>query len=226
MTRTLVRLTLAACAASLLAAPALAAKPPRTSGQRAAAGDTQMHGIAIGAAMPAADAPLLDVDGRTITLAGSVGRKGTLVLFICNHCPWVKAWQPRIAAVGNAALGKGIGVVAVNANDPAAYPEDAFDVMVTRAKEVGYRFAYAADTTSATAIAFGATHTPEAFLFDAKGKLVYHGAVDDNAQEPENVRDRWLANAVDAVAAGKPVATAESKALGCTIKFRGAGAAH
>ncbi len=182
--------------------------------------------LAIGATMPMGDAALQNVDGKPITLAQSAGKKGTLVFFICNHCPWVKAWQSRIAAVGNAAKAKGLGVVAINANDPAAYPEDAFDVMVTRAKEVGYRFAYAVDATSDVARAFGATHTPEAYLFDARGKLVYHGAIDDNAREPEKVAARWLTEAVNAVAAGKPVAVAETKALGCTIKYRGSAAAH
>jgi hypothetical protein len=178
------------------------------------------HALALGATAPLADTPLQNVDGRSLTLAGASGRKGTLVLFICNHCPWVKAWQPRIAAVGNAALAKGLGVVAVNSNDPAAYPEDAFAEMVKRARAVGYKFPYAMDSTSALAVAFGATHTPEAFVFDAKGRLVYHGAIDDNAQDAKAVKSHWLADAVDAVAAGRAVPTAETKALGCSIKFR------
>jgi len=176
--------------------------------------------LALGSAVPMADVAMQNVDGKSITLAGAAGKKGTLVLFICNHCPWVKAWQPRIAEVGNAAVKQGVGVVAINANDPAAYAEDSFEEMVARAKQVGYRFPYAVDATSGIARAFGASHTPEAFLFDAKGKLVYHGAIDDNAQHPEAVKSRWLSVAVASVAAGKRVATAESKALGCSIKYR------
>jgi hypothetical protein len=176
--------------------------------------------LALGSALPMGDVALKNVDGRDVTLAGSAGKKGTLVIFLCNHCPWVKLWQPRIAELGNAALERGFGVVAVNGNDPAAYPEDEFPVMVQRAKEVGYRFAYAVDATSDVARAFGATKTPEAFLFDASGKLVYHGAIDDNAKDAKAVKSRWLADALAAVAAGKPVKVAESKALGCTIKFR------
>lgn len=176
--------------------------------------------LALGSALPMGDVALQNVDGRDVTLAGSAGKKGTLVLFICNHCPWVKLWQPRIAELGNAALKQGFGVVAVNGNDPADYPEDEFPEMVKRAKEVGYRFPYAVDATSDVARAFGATKTPEAFLFDASGKLVYHGAIDDNAKDAKAVKSRWLADAVAAVAAGKPVPVAESKALGCTIKFR------
>jgi cytochrome oxidase Cu insertion factor (SCO1/SenC/PrrC family) len=176
--------------------------------------------LGLGAAAPMRDAALKNVDGRSVTLASASGKKGTLVLFICNHCPWVKAWQGRIAELGNAAAKQGIGVVAINANDPAAYPEDAFAEMVKRAKNVGYRFPYVVDATSDVARAFGASHTPEAFLFDAKGVLVYHGAVDDNAQAIKEVKSHWLADAVTAVAAGRSVATGETKALGCGIKFR------
>ncbi len=207
-------------APAVLAALLLAFAAPAALAQGAT--DAAPPSLALGAAMPTPDTPMQNIDGKPVTLGQSAGRKGTLVLFICNHCPWVKAWQSRIAAVGNAAKAKGLGVVAINANDPAAYPEDAFDVMVTRAKEVGYRFPYVVDASSDVARAFGATHTPEAYVFDAKGKLVYHGAIDDNAREPEKVKARWLTEAVNAVAAGKPVAVAETKALGCSIKFRGA----
>jgi len=176
--------------------------------------------LALGAKAPMATTALQNVDGKTVTIAGVAGKKGTLVLFICNHCPWVKAWQGRIAEIGDAAQAKGIGVIAINANDPSAYPEDAFAEMVKRAKDVHYTFAYAMDPTSGVARAFGASHTPEAFLFDASGKLVYHGAVDDNAQETQSVKSHWLADAVVAVESGKSVPVAQTKALGCGIKFR------
>ena len=182
--------------------------------------------LAIGAAIPMRDAIMKNTDGRTLSIGQAAGKKGTLVMFICNHCPWVKAWQPRIAEVGNAAVKAGIGVIAINANDPVAYPEDEFEVMVTRAKEVGYQFPYVVDATSDVARAFGAARTPEVFLFDAKGKLVYHGAIDDNAQHPEQVKARYLTDAVAAVAAGKKVKTAETKALGCGIKMRAVAAAQ
>ena len=161
-----------------------------------------------------------NIDGKNITLASAAGKKGTLVFFICNHCPWVKKWQSRIAAVGNAAKKNGIGVVAINSNDPAAYPEDSYESMKKRAKDVGYRFAYAVDETSDLARAFGASHTPEVFLFDADGKLVYHGAVDDNAHDKSAVEHNWLQDAVNAVQAGQEVPVAETKALGCGIKMR------
>jgi cytochrome oxidase Cu insertion factor (SCO1/SenC/PrrC family) len=187
--------------------------------------DTTPAPLTLGSTAPMLDTPMMGVNGKSITLAKAAGKKGLMVVFICNHCPWVKAWQGRIAEIGNAALKQGMGVVAVNANDPAAYPEDDFAHMVTRAKEVGYKFSYVVDATSDVARAFGASHTPEAFVFDAKGKLVYHGSVDDNAQEPASVKSRYLYDAVTAVASAKPVATGESKALGCGIKFRDKAAA-
>ncbi len=176
--------------------------------------------LPLGGTAPMADVAMQNIDGKPLTIAKAAGKKGTLVMFLCNHCPYVKAWQPRIAEIGNAAMKQGIGVIAINSNDPDAYPEDAFAEMGPRAKSVGYQFPYVVDATSGVARAFGASRTPEVFLFDAKGKLVYHGALDDNAQHADQVTQRWLADAVTAVASGKPVKTAESKALGCGIKFR------
>jgi peroxiredoxin len=176
--------------------------------------------LALGSPAPMSDVKMKNIDGKDITLAGAAGKKGLLVVFTCNHCPWAKAWQDRIAALGNAAADSGVGVVAVNSNDPKSYPEDGFEEMQKRAKSVGFKFAYVVDATSDVARAFGASHTPEAYLFDAKGKLVYHGAVDDNAQEPAQVKSHWLKDAVTAVASGQPVAVAQSKAMGCGIKYR------
>ena len=176
--------------------------------------------LALGAAAPMSDATMKSVDGSDVTIAGAAGKKGTLVVFMCNHCPWVKMWQARIAAVGNAAVTKGIGVIAINPNDPDQFPEDAYDPMVNQAKALGLKFPYAVDATSDVARAFGATRTPEAFLFDAKGKLVYHGTVDDNARDEKAVKKAWLRQAVDAVAAGRAVKAAETKALGCSVKLR------
>lgn len=176
--------------------------------------------LALGAKAPKAAVQMKNVDGRTLSIASVAGAKGTLVLFTCNHCPWVKMWETRIAEVGNAAKAAGIGVIAINSNDPEAYPEDDFAEMQARAKKLGFEFPYVMDATSEMAPAFGATRTPEAFLFDAKGRLVYHGTIDDNAREASAVKEPWLRQAVDAVVAGKKVTTAETKALGCSIKLR------
>jgi peroxiredoxin len=185
------------------------------------AGARPAFALALGEAPPTSDVGMKNVDGKVLTIADVKGAKGTLVLFTCNHCPWVKAWESRMVKVAADAKKRGIGVIAINSNDPQGYPEDSYDNMVKRAKDKGYGFPYVVDATSDVARAFGATHTPEAFLFDAQGKLVYHGAIDDNARQPKQVKSRWLADAVSAVASGKAVPVAETKSLGCSIKFRG-----
>lgn len=177
-------------------------------------------GLALGAVTPQRDVQMKSVDGKDYSIASVAGKKGTLVIFTCNHCPWVKRWQGRIAAIGNAAAQQGVGVIAINSNDPEQFPEDAYAEMVSRSKQLGLRFPYVMDATSDVGRAFGATHTPEAFLFDADGKLVYHGGVDDNAQDEKAVSHAWLHDAVDAVATGKTVPAPETKALGCSIKLR------
>ena len=177
--------------------------------------------LAIGSAAPLTDVKMMNVDGREVTIAGLAGKKGTLVVFTCNHCPWAKMWQTRVAEIGNAAVAAGFGVLAISSNDPEAYAEDAFPEMKKRAKLLKLKFPYVVDATSDVARAFGATRTPEAFLFDAQGKLVYHGTVDDSPKDATVVKNAWLRDAVNAVSAGKGVTTAETKALGCSIKFRG-----
>ena len=178
-------------------------------------------GIALGDAAPLADARLKNVDGKEVSLASVKGKNGTLVVFSCNACPWAKAWETRIVELGNTYSKKGVGVIMVNPNDPAVVADDGYDAMVARAKERKMAFPYAVDATSDLARAFGATRTPEAFVFDKSGKLVYHGTIDDNAKEPAKVSNRYLRDALDAVVAGKNVSVAETKALGCSIKFRG-----
>lgn len=176
--------------------------------------------LPLGAVAPEAAVQMQTAAGAKVSIASAKGAKGTLVIFTCNHCPWVKAWEKRIAAVGNAAVKSGFGVVAINSNDPAKVPEDSLEAMAVRAKELGLVFPYAVDSTSGIARAFGASKTPEIFLFDVAGKLVYTGAVDDNAEKPEEVKQKHLEEALASVAAGKPVARPETKALGCTIKWR------
>lgn len=180
--------------------------------------------LAIGDAVPMGDVKMKNVNGKELTLAGSAGKNGTLVVFTCNACPWAKKWEKRVADIGNAALAAGLGVVAINPNDPSVNAEDGFAEMQKRSRALKLKFPYVVDATSDVARAFGATRTPEAFVFDAQGKLVYHGTIDDNANDAAAVKEAWLRDAVNAVAAGKDVPVAETKAFGCTIKFRKAAA--
>ena len=176
--------------------------------------------LALGSKIPLAKTKMKNVDGVQLSIADVKGEKGTLVVFTCNACPWAKAWETRIVELGNDFSKRGIGVIAINSNDPGRVPDDGYEPMQARAKERGIAFAYAVDATSDVARAFGATRTPEAFLFDASGKLVYHGTVDDNAKDSNSVRDHYLRDALVAVSAGKEVAVQETKAIGCSIKFR------
>jgi peroxiredoxin len=191
-----------------------------SSGVATAADPAAAAPLALGASMPMTGEKLKNVDGKEVTLADVRGPKGTLVVFTCNACPWAKAWEDRIVTLGNEYQKKGIGVIAVNSNDPAQVVDDAYDPMKARAKEKGFAFPYAVDATSGMARAFGASRTPEAFLFDARGELVYHGTIDDNAQEPDKVKVHYLADALNALASGSEVAVQETKAMGCGIKFR------
>ena len=177
-------------------------------------------GLTLGAKAPMATTKMKNVDGKQVSIADVAGKSGTLVIFTCNHCPFAKDWEQRIVELANTYAGKGIGVVLVNANDPATHPEDGYEEMQTRAKSRGMKIPYVVDETSGVARAFGASVTPEAFLFDKTGKLAYHGTIDDNRKEPDKVKVRYLKDALDAVVAGKAPAVPETKGLGCGIKFR------
>jgi peroxiredoxin len=182
------------------------------------------HGLAaagpgLGDQAPATDVKMKNIDEKKITIADVAGESGTLVIFTCNHCPYVKAWESRIAEIGNTYLDKGVGVIAINSNDPTKYPGDRFEVMQERAEQNGIRYPYVVDAGSGVARAFGATRTPEAFLFDGEGKLVYHGTIDDNYKDASKVTKPYLRDALDALINGEDIPLAETKALGCSIKF-------
>jgi AhpC/TSA family len=177
--------------------------------------------LGIGDPIPSADLAMKNVDGRMLAIKDVRGAKGTLVIFSCNHCPSVRAWEARLVALGNDAVTRGVGVIAINSNDSKAIPEDGFEQMKDRASAKGYAFPYVVDAeASRLARAFGATHTPEAFLFDAKGILVYHGAVDDNAGDASKVSRHFLRDAINAVVSGTRPEVTESKAIGCSITLR------
>ena len=176
--------------------------------------------LALGDPAPLADVRMMNVDGRELSIDGARGSKGTLVVFTCNACPWAKAWHARIVSLGNRCAKQGIGAIAINSNDPGVVPEDGYAVMQANARRSKMAFPYVVDASSDLARAFGATRTPEAFLFDREGGLVYHGTIDDNAKQPGKVKARYLEDAIAALLGGREIAFAETKALGCSIKFR------
>jgi peroxiredoxin len=176
--------------------------------------------LEIGATAPMTAVKMKNIDGRELSIADVAGEKGTLVIFSCNHCPYVVAWEPRIAEIGNAYQKKGIGVIVINPNDPKKVPQDGFEAMQKRAQERGFEFPYVVDATSDVARAYGATKTPEVFLFDKDWKLVYHGAIDDNSGNPSKVEAHYLRDALEALISDEEIALPQTKAIGCTIKFR------
>jgi peroxiredoxin len=203
-----------------LAAVTLLSSALVTGGEEEKKREAPAKAIAIGTKAPKTDVKMEGIDGKKVSIEDLAGEKGTLVMFSCNHCPWVVKWEDRIAELGNAYPDKGIGWVVINSNDIEKYPADSMDKMKERAKERGFEFAYVIDETSDVARAFGATKTPEAFLFDAEMKLVYHGAIDDNAESADEVENAYLKDAMDALIAGEKIETPETKFNGCGIKMR------
>lgn len=164
---------------------------------------------------------LKNIDGKTVSSDDlAKGSKALAVIFSCNHCPYVQAWEDRMIALGKTYPPKGAVFVLINANDPRKYAEDGFPEMVKRAKAKGYPFPYLHDETQEIARAYGATRTPEVFLFDSQGLLRYHGRIDDNYENPEAVRSHDLREALEAVLTGRTPATAETPPAGCTIKWK------
>ena len=176
--------------------------------------------LEIGSTMPLKDLKLADISGKNITLANAKGDVGTLVIFSCNTCPWVIRWEDRYISLATTYAQKGIGMIAVNSNAARFGGEDSLEEMVEHAKNNGYNFPYAQDPESELASAFGATKTPHIYLFDGDDKLVYRGAIDDNAKNAKKVDVPFLANAIDALLAGNPINPQTTKALGCSIKFK------
>ena len=164
---------------------------------------------------------LKNVDGKILSSEDlASGKKALAVIFSCNHCPYVQAWEDRMIALGKTYQARGVAFVLINANNPKKYPEDSFPEMVKRAKAKGYPFSYLHDEDQEIARAYGATRTPEAFLFDSQGMLRYHGRIDDNYENPQAARSHDLREALEAVLAGRSPATAETPPVGCTIKWK------
>jgi len=159
------------------------------------------------------------VDGKA--LSSENFRNDVLVIvFSCNHCPYVQAYEDRMIRFQKDYAPKNVQLIAINSNDTKNYPDDDFPSMVQRASAKGFNFPYLRDENQSVADAFGATHTPQFFVFDKSRRLCYSGKMDDNWKEPESVRETYLREAVDAVLAGKPVKTAETFSIGCTIKWK------
>ncbi|HAO48910.1 MAG TPA: thioredoxin family protein [Runella sp.] len=172
-----------------------------------------------------AEFKLQNVKGGTVNLSDYKDKKGVIVVFTCNHCPFAKAYEERIIALDKKYAALNFPVVAINSNDASDYEDESMDNMKKRATEKGYTFPYLQDATQAVAKAFGATRTPHVFVLrneNAKFTVQYIGTIDDNYQDPAGVTKRYVEDAVNNILAGKPVVVTQTKAVGCAIGWKDA----
>ena len=160
------------------------------------------------------------VDGANHSLSEYAKKTAIAIIFSCNHCPYVRAWEDRMVQIQADYAQKGLQLVAINANDADTYPDDNFENMKIRSRDKQFNFPYLRDESQKTAKAYGAERTPEVFLLDGSGILRYHGAIDDNYDDPGAVKVRYLRDAIDAMLTGARPKTQETKPVGCSIKWK------
>jgi len=174
--------------------------------------------LPIGAPLPNPDKKMKGVAGMEVSFKDAMNTEGLLVMFSCNTCPVVHAYQSRTIEICNYAKSKEIGVILLNSNEASRDDGDSFSDMKDYASKQRYDWPYVVDENSVMANAFGATRTPECFLFNTDGKLVYHGAIDDNQNGADEVTRKHLKIAMDEMLGGKDVAVKTTRSVGCTIK--------
>lgn len=169
------------------------------------------------------DFSLLNVDGRQVSLSQYTGAKGFIVVFTCNHCPFAKLYPPRLNELNTRFAPLGVPVIAISPTDTAIYEEDTYANMVAKAQAEGYEFPYLQDATQEVARNFGAQKTPHAYVIWREGGqwvVKYNGAIDNNGAAPQRVTRPFVAEAVQALLAGRPVRDAETLTIGCAIRYR------
>jgi peroxiredoxin len=170
----------------------------------------------LGSKAPGFDLP--GVDGKRHSLDSFGASQALVVIFSCNHCPYVRDYEDRMVSIQGDYASKGVQLVAINSNDEKAYPEDSFPEMVKRANARGFNFPYLRDESQKVVEAYGGVCTPHAFAFDRERVLRYRGRIDDS-REASKVTSRDLRNALDDLLAGKPVRVPDTRPFGCSIKW-------
>ncbi|MBP6333920.1 MAG: thioredoxin family protein [Bacteroidia bacterium] len=171
----------------------------------------------------AQDFVLKNIDGRPVTLKDYKEAKGFIVIFTCNHCPFSVAYEDRIIALNKKYEALGYPVIAINPNDAVKHPDDSYENMIVRAREKKFNFPYLHDESQEVAKAFGATRTPHVYVLQKAGSanvVKYIGAIDNNSDDTNNASSRFVEDAVDALVAGQIVKVSETKAIGCSIKWK------
>jgi peroxiredoxin len=172
----------------------------------------------LGSALPSFD--LLSTDKRLIGSSYFEGAKASLVVFTCNHCPYVKGSELKLIEVVRAFIPKGLRAITISSNDALKYPEDSFEKMAEKSTALQLPYPYLYDESQAVAKQFDAACTPEAFLFDAGGALVYHGALNNSPRDPSGVTTDYLSPAIVSVLAGKVPSPQFVHPIGCSIKWK------
>ena len=174
--------------------------------------------LALGAELPMADLKMKDASGKELAINEIKRDNGLLLMFSCNTCPYVVAWEDRYPEIAKYCQLQNVGMLVVNPNEKQREDVDSPEEMQKHAEEQKYNFPYLIDKNHVLADAIGATRTPELFLFDKDLKLVYKGAIDDNMKEPEKVENFYIKNAVNKMIKGEPIDPSITKSIGCSIK--------
>ena len=177
--------------------------------------------LPIGSELPKGDVTMKDISNEDISMKDAKRKNGLLVMFTCNTCPYVMKNQDRTKAICKYALQNNIGVILLNSNEGDREEGNSLGAMQQYAKNQNYEWYYVVDKNNEIADAFGASRTPENFLFDKNSKLVYHGAIDDNPADAGNVARQHLKEAINDLLAGKDITVKESRSVGCAIKRKG-----
>lgn len=171
--------------------------------------------LPIGSSLPRSEVKMKDISGKEVSFKDATKKNGLLVMFSCNTCPIVQAYESRTVEASKKALSSEVGVILLNSNEASRSKGDSYEDMKAYAGKLGYNFHYVVDQNSVMADAFGANRTPECFLFDKTGKLVYHGAIDDN---PDGGEKPYLTTAIANVVKGEKIDPETTRSVGCTIK--------
>jgi hypothetical protein len=174
--------------------------------------------LPIGSSLPMEEVKMKDISGKEVSFKDAFKENGLLVMFSCNTCPFVIKHQQQTKAIATYALQNQVGVILVNSNEGYRNQQDSFEAMKAYAAEQEYHWFYSIDKHSKIADAFGATMTPECFIFYKNKKLVYHGAINDRPRDPDHAQNNYLKKAMDEMLNGKTISTSTYPQLGCSIK--------
>lgn len=167
---------------------------------------------------PMFDYVMADVSGANITMNDVKGENGTLLIFSCSECPYVRAWEDRYLQISELTKELNVGMIVVNPNEAIRDKGASLEDMKARSEQIGYTFPYALDKDHQLADAYGATRTPHVYLMNKDNVLVFVGAIDDNSRSAAEVEEHYLANALNELVVGKQISKSHTRAIGCTIK--------